>query len=1215
MPITPYVRSGVRDSRRGFALLITITLLSFLVLLLVSLASLTRVETQVASNSQQLAQARQNALLALNIALGQLQKYTGPDQRVTATADLANGATVANPRWVGVYGNSAAANYGQKPSAIAQSTPRLLNWLVSGNEAATFTWSQTTGSFGQITSSANSIYQTIARRPTDTVSGGLATATALSDLTLGSSATPAKLLVGPNTVDSNNATTDYVVAPLVNITVPASTISGLGTGTTPTTIGRYAFWVGDEGMKARVNLRDSYSTQSSSDQAAFQIYSFITAQRSAGEMVAYDYKSVTALSTDYPAPTNSSGFDKLQTLSQLAFAGSASSAQTNLRTAEKTRFHDLTAMNYGVIADVYAGGLKKDLTADIADTSSASTATRPADTDPLFTRENAADTVPTWGQLRSFPRINPVSGKVDPILPTTTSQGIYPVINYAGLGLDFYVDSAGKVKVALFPNVGLWNPYSTTIKAATYEIGYRVNPSGAIQIKIDGNTVATLDMALAQLSASTPAGSGGFVRFKIICQDIPPGETHLYRLDSSGVGTSYSPGGNTMTRAPAAGSGGPIGVANYVLWDSGVAVAPPVLPPGTETRKLQAISTLANPTLNVVLGTAGSVTSITSTTGWYQAAVDAVLSTGNPTTVKAPTSLGTMGAAYSVAASSAFRLQTTMEEHGNNDNGAQGAPKGALFVSSNAGGGGRMRWLATANIRSPVIRMTSGESANTRGSMLFGSVLATSSSGGTDITLMVTPYGFLSSIGASQWADSTYTPSILFDALSTPDRLLSLGQFQNAQLAPFGFYSTYPFGNAGADVHIQRDHTYEASPYVGSGVGTTAAQAIYDLSWHLNRALWDKYFVSGVPSKTSATSASPAIPAWTQADIDAGRALPNARLSYYARNGVNPTLADIQFSSGTNKAYDRAAADLMVKGAFNINSTSEQAWRAVLASTNQIATSTAYADSTDGVGALAVVPRISANLSQSGGNLPKAADKTLITTRNYLGNRGLSLSTPTSSAPLASIVNELARTIVAEIRARGANRGPSLSVAEFVNRRISSDDYGIRGTLQAAIDNMASGTAEVNASSWGSGGTGVAVADKPVTAWITEHYLGGPLSSVDSAAGGTASGSAIKESFRARVALCPKYLTQADLLSLLGPIVSARSDTFLIRTYGEVKNPVTGGITGRAWCEATVQRLPDYMDTTDSAETAPGALTIALNKTMGRRFQVVSFRWLSPSDI
>src|SRR5690606_30520552 len=87
--VTPALRpSGLPATARGFALLITITLVAFLVLILVGLATLTRVETQVAANSQLQAQARQNALMALNIALGQLQKHTGPDQRVTATADI-----------------------------------------------------------------------------------------------------------------------------------------------------------------------------------------------------------------------------------------------------------------------------------------------------------------------------------------------------------------------------------------------------------------------------------------------------------------------------------------------------------------------------------------------------------------------------------------------------------------------------------------------------------------------------------------------------------------------------------------------------------------------------------------------------------------------------------------------------------------------------------------------------------------------------------------------------------------------------------------------------------------------------------------------------------------------------------------------------------------------------------------------------------------------
>ncbi|HEY9249944.1 MAG TPA: hypothetical protein VIO38_12470, partial [Rariglobus sp.] len=117
MPSHPSKSAARRE--RGFALLITITLLAFLVLLLVSLASLTRVETQVAANNQQLAQARQNALMALNIAVGQLQKYAGPDQRTTARADLENGAGKSNGQWIGVYGSAVRADYAATPETIA----------------------------------------------------------------------------------------------------------------------------------------------------------------------------------------------------------------------------------------------------------------------------------------------------------------------------------------------------------------------------------------------------------------------------------------------------------------------------------------------------------------------------------------------------------------------------------------------------------------------------------------------------------------------------------------------------------------------------------------------------------------------------------------------------------------------------------------------------------------------------------------------------------------------------------------------------------------------------------------------------------------------------------------------------------------------------------------------------------------------------------------
>ncbi len=115
--------------RRGIALLVTIILLSFLVLIMVAMSSLVRVETKIATNQDTLAQARQNALMGLNVALGKLQETAGPDQRVTARADLMenNNAIISPARkyqmnMTGVWDTSGAG------------APRLITWLVNGNE-------------------------------------------------------------------------------------------------------------------------------------------------------------------------------------------------------------------------------------------------------------------------------------------------------------------------------------------------------------------------------------------------------------------------------------------------------------------------------------------------------------------------------------------------------------------------------------------------------------------------------------------------------------------------------------------------------------------------------------------------------------------------------------------------------------------------------------------------------------------------------------------------------------------------------------------------------------------------------------------------------------------------------------------------------------------------------------------------------------------------
>ena len=81
------LKSGPRNVD-GFVLVISLGLMAFVLLLLLSLTTLISVETRTSKSLQVRQQAEQAALLGLNLALGELQKTAGPDQRVTARAEI-----------------------------------------------------------------------------------------------------------------------------------------------------------------------------------------------------------------------------------------------------------------------------------------------------------------------------------------------------------------------------------------------------------------------------------------------------------------------------------------------------------------------------------------------------------------------------------------------------------------------------------------------------------------------------------------------------------------------------------------------------------------------------------------------------------------------------------------------------------------------------------------------------------------------------------------------------------------------------------------------------------------------------------------------------------------------------------------------------------------------------------------------------------------------
>jgi hypothetical protein len=86
------------------------------------------------------------------------------------------------------------------------------------------------------------------------------------------------------------------------------------------------------------------------------------------------------------------------------------------------------------------------------------------------------------------------------------------------------------------------------------------------------------------------------------------------------------------------------------------------------------------------------------------------------------------------------------------------------------------------------------------------------------------------------------------------------------------------------------------------------------------------------------------------------------------------------------------------------------------------------------------------------------------------------------------------------------------------------------------------------------------------------------------------------------------FLSQADLLSALSPGMSARSDTFRIRSYASIQSSLSQKSVAHAYCEAIVQRIPERVDEDRSRimENAQG---------YGRRFKIINIQWLDASQL
>ncbi len=1091
-PLHPY---ALRDGRRGFALLITITLLAFLVLLLVSLASLTRVETQVAANNQQLAQARQNALLGLNIALGRLQALAGPDQRVTGTADLVTGRHDTKKHWTGVWDGA----YDINPASASFQNPR--GWLVSGAAA--------NGSAG-----------------------------VTAELAAGSADTSLVELVGGNTTD----TTDPALAPnAVSVEtepIKSDSVPGLISGT-PVTIGNFAYWIGDEGVKANAALVDPYAASSHPQHG----YSLIAAQRNAIERVETQVAEMPAtpspLAGNYPA--NNALLSKVISAAQFPLIQSDPTAQAILRSTARTRFHDLTTRSASVPVDVARGGLKRDLTAWLRGTPVGAAETDTAliydpGIDPTLIGDPDATGLdpyglPRWGIIRTYANTTD-DGTPKPVLPTVNDatlaqNGLFPVITHYSLGIN--ISCAGDdqpLVIHTYPLVVLWNPYNVPIAATRYEADFSFNATADAVFRWQVGDDSGRVISSLNLNTTTTSGSGSlyrYWRFQLAPTVIPPGASLVFTLGST---AAYDPdsGANVLVHAA----------------DSGYSATIATDAPLTAAERAQGVRW----SWNAGWSTGG---------GQYHTVLRTVTAAPGPLTPvdfkPLPLLSGELQASRRMGYGLGFAPFTS--------NPVPTSPLDAAvqFRSTARMGSGNLRkprWITQHNLRGN-LAYSVRYFEDTPTPLYSGDAIA----GGTPLSFD----GIYASAGKSV-SSTTRTDLALaaFQPAGMP--LFSLAQLQHANLSLAHASPSYAVGNSLAHPIIPLDKTF-VNLTKAPAVAEAPLNAFYDQSYLLNRELWDRYFFSTVPATLTVGQLE-----------DTAFHLPNTRHVFNRESG-NPPLAEV---SGAD-AFRRSASHLLVNGGFNVNSTSWQAWRTLLSCHVGLVTSGSFQHVFNRNTALAGAPN-----------------------DLWGGYRVLS----------DAQVDRLAWNIVREIK----TRGPFLSLADFVNRRLLADAAqvtGYKGVIQAAIDTTDTETTigggpplapiNTNPALTSTATTDMCEALSTPTAtskikYDPQRYQGGPTRQAP---------------YASRIAFAPGYLTQADLLTALGSVLTARSDTFVIRAYGDVKNPITSTIEGKAWCEAVVQRLPAYVESGVNPWDTPAAGSDS--EKFGRRFKVISFRWLNPSDI
>ena len=1173
--------------------------MSLLILLVVGLLSLSLIELRRSASDQDVAAARANARMALMQAIGQLQTELGPDQRVSATSGILGGTK--DPNWTGV-------------------------WSTRRSDGSSY-WVRDpeTGSLIDLRTEEGWDAQTEAR--SWLVSGDVDPRVTLSD-------SNSIQVVGSGSVDEKDS---MVRVPLVGIDDDQGRAGGM------------AWWTGDLGVRANVSTPDRFAGKDvDATQPGDGQYRLMASQHAEpaliGDGIELDDKKRAALAT----------------MKSLAIGGDGN------REWSRKHFHDFTTSSHGLLTDVNEGGLKADLTAffesngdvpdlrglpGLSDTDSiiaggANSRRRLAGPRYGLLRDWAISTAPFSGRnvQACGPLTDPDGGTHSEVLALCNEQPVMLDGN-AGTSLKpILVEASNFVQISsfevageppksyqlrhhLYPRVVLWNPYNVELESDemvvmiqgngrwemwTENEHYRANGevifrSRSQWLSFEGGRSTSFlsggrglfndegynDPYMGSYYFTVPAtafGPGECLVFspeypseydglsfynpggydlsnnRLSCNVAPDPSRSFYVSGSSLEGISYLPVRFWYAPTPYWSNGGN-GVINQSD-DTRVVVKKME---GTQAVTFDRFDEL--PQLSYVSASLQYGAGKEPRVAWddtRQMTIE-LLDRENPRPTLEP----------DVRTREGIRLRWFDEQHSNILNSGGLANQEQFFEEA---------FFANWNPRAAFSVRSPWEN-------LGGTLPSVGSGGGPWFFGLYTrdlPDNAMS-WGAQEpvYRDGRYHGNpfglpqessgnhVLFELPRDETGVVSLGQLQNAQMSEFVWHPSFAIGNSLIDPRLGLENANRTIPPSASieedakggfhpdVIGWSGDQqrsiskdewaetgramlqnipgedhVVYDLSYELNHALWDRFFLSsGSPEDKREFVEDPT-----------HEPLPNGRMTLAPSTRGVTTVDDLS-------DYHRAAYHLTVNGAFNVNSTSVDGWKAMLAATREAGNGegTPYArllDSVDGI--------------DSGVGA------------NGQGNVWTSFRMLSDDE-----IGALAVAIVEEVK----ERGPFLSMADFVNRRLGDDEASRKGALQAAIDR-----AGINAS----------FDDTfPINNEESLDDYGHPDNIRDS----TRMEQTLKPDSKAWGA--PGYLTQGDVLQVLAPVLTARSDSFVIRAYGESKNDA-GVVIARAWCEAVVQRTPQPLDPDDTGLNPedPGEVG-----DFGRRFIITGFRWLRPEEI